>query len=376
MSWCCRPTGAQQESTARSWRQPAMPPAASDVHNRSTHQSAIDTISREMNQSVSAKHMSRDPRPVFSVVITSRNRADDLLVAIESALAQQDTSLEVLVYDDASDDGSPDRLMKSFPEIRLFRNKERKGYLFGRNSGYRDSCGSYVVSIDDDAYFSDPHTLARLAQLFDEQPEAGAIALPFTEPLKDRGSGWMEHVPVGTPLRSYVGCAHAVRRELFLPLGGYRELLVHQGEERDFCIRLLESGRTLIYADTPVIVHNVSPNRSRSRMTYYGYRNTLLFFALNVPFPYAFPRMLISCVQLLTYRIRLAEVPRRLWALAAGFGASLRHLGSRQPVSRETYRQYRALPGHGPLRWDASLPVPGPATRSESAEDRDVSKAG
>lgn len=318
--------------------------------------------------------MTSDVQPRFSVVITTRNRGDDLLVAIESVLAQEGTAVEVLVYDDASDDCSPDRVEQVFPEVRLFRHTQRTGYIVHRNAGYRDARGEFVVSIDDDAYFTDRQTLARVAELFDHHAEAGAFALPYVEPHRDWGSGKMPAQPVAAQLRSYVGCAHAVRRELFLPLGGYRELLVHQGEERDFCIRLLDAGHSVLYADTSPIVHTVNPSRSRSRMAYYGFRNTLLFSALNAPQPFVIPRMLANCGQLMVYRFRLSDVPLRLWSLAAGFGASWKYYSSRKPVSRATWRQFRSLPGHGPLAGDDSQSIPPPVCRSMSCDDTSISK--
>lgn len=318
--------------------------------------------------------MTADERPNFSVVITTRNRVSDLRVAVGSALAQVDTRVEVLVYDDASDDGTVELIRETFPEVRLFSHSERRGYIVHRNAGYRDALGDYVVSIDDDAYFTDTRTLARVAELFAQHPQAGAIALPFIEPFRERGSGHMADLPVGTPLRSYIGCAHAVRRERFLTLGGYREFLVHQGEERDFCIRMLEAGQQVLYADTPVIVHCVSPSRSRQRMTYYGYRNTLLFSAMNAPHPDMLVRMVINSVQLLLYRFHPAELPLRLRSLAAGFIDALRHRSDRRPVSRQTYRTYRERPGHGPLAWDPTVPVPPSVGESDRLVQPTVSR--
>jgi hypothetical protein len=40
---------------------------------------------------------------------------------------------------------------------------------------------------------------------------------------------------------SFIGFAHLVRRDVFLALGGYREDFVYLGEEKEFCLRLLDA---------------------------------------------------------------------------------------------------------------------------------------
>lgn len=297
-------------------------------------------------------------RPNVSIVISTRNRRQEILRAIDSCMAQSYEPLEVLVYDDASTDGTAESVREQFPEVRLFPCEERAGYLVWRNQGLRDAAGEFVFSIDDDAYFIDPKTVSRVVELFGEHPEAAAMALPYVEPRGDRGSGRMRPLPEGTQLRSYTGCAHALRRQVVLELRGYRELLVHQGEERDLSLRMLDAGWTVVYADSAPLVHLYSPRRDYGRVNYFGYRNTLLFSSLNVPQPYVLPRMLLDSLQLLRYRFRLRTLPGRLRAVLGGWGAALRYLKERRPVRRATYRTFRRLPSHGPLTLQGGLPVP------------------
>lgn len=292
----------------------------------------------------------------ISIVITTRNRREDVLVAIESCISQEYPDFEVLVYDEASTDGTAEAIRAGFPDVRLFACTERGGYLVRRNQGFREAVGDYVVSLDDDAYFTDVRSLSRLAEVVSEYPQAGAVALPFTEPRKPPESQHSSLVPVGTQLRSYTGCAHAIRRDLANKFGGYPEFLIHQGEERHLCLRMLEAGYPTLMADTPLIVHLYSPQREQDRVDYYGYRNTLLFTGLMAPAVYVLPRLLLDSVQLMKHRFSWRTVPRRLYAIVCGWAAIWKYRHERKPVSRETYAKFRSLPGHGPVAHDAELP--------------------
>src|SRR5262249_26091946 len=124
------------------------------------------------------------------------------------------------------------------------------------------------------------HTLGEFDDHF-----VGAVAIPYIEPNK--ANRLLQRAPTSDRIwviDSYVGTAHAVRRDLFLELGGYREHLVHQGEEMDFCLRMLAKGFVVRLGDGDMIVHHESPKRDLRRMDYYGRRNDILFAWHNVPF--------------------------------------------------------------------------------------------
>jgi hypothetical protein len=93
--------------------------------------------------------------------------------------------------------------------------------------------------LDDDAVFSSPFVVEQTLLDF-SHPRIGAVAIPYIEPHKANKE--MQRAPTREDVwitASYIGTAHAVRRDVFLALGGYREHLVHQGEEGDFCLRML-----------------------------------------------------------------------------------------------------------------------------------------
>ncbi len=304
---------------------------------------------------------------VASIVITTRNRREDTLVAVASSFAQFGVPLEVLVYDDASDDGTAEALRREFPAARVFTSSGRNGYIVNRNRGFHEARGAYVFSIDDDAYFSKPDIVARIVAQLEADRSIGAVAIPYVEPFarltRSHRSAPFAAVP-GQELRNYVGCAHAVRRELAVELGGYRDDFVHQGEERDFCLRLWASGHRVLYGDSGPIVHMVSPMRDSSRMAYYGLRNQILFECLSAPISALVVRVPVICVNAIRYKFVWATLPLKLVAICAGLLEGTRRRNGRRPVSRATYRKFRELKAHGPEVGNEAIPaaiVPGAA---------------
>jgi GT2 family glycosyltransferase len=284
--------------------------------------------------------------PHATVVITTRNRKEDLRRAIQSCL-EQDTDIEVLVFDDASTDGTSDMVQREFPNVRLLRTEQRVGYIALRNRGFEIANGEIVFSIDDDARFTDRSTVRQALQAFAEDATLGALALRYTEPNRTARQGYMPEVPSGTQLRNYIGCAHAIRVDAVKKMGGYREYLVHQGEERDLCLRMLDAGYAVRYLPTPPIIHEPNQVRDHSRLFYLGHRNTFLFDILNVPLPSLLWRLPADIVLLIKHRITLRALPLRIMNTIRSLAACLWFLPKRAPVSRETYRLYKSLPTHG-----------------------------
>lgn len=293
--------------------------------------------------------------PVVSVVITTRGRHEELRKALRSCFDQTDVEFEVLVYDDGSTDGTAEMVNAEFPEVRLFSDSVSVGYIVLRNRGFNDAFGTFVVSIDDDAWFTDSKTLSKAVEEFSKFPEAAALALRYTEPNRREIQGFMAELPTGTRLSCYIGCAHIIRREIAIELGGYREFLIHQGEERDLCIRLIEHGYAVVYSKTPVIVHDPSPKRDFNRLAYLGVRSTLLFNLLNVPFPIVLYRMPLDMFQLFAHRLSFRQVPQRCLYITRAILSVMLFLPKRQAVSLTAYRIYRSLPMHGAVRNDFGI---------------------
>jgi glycosyltransferase involved in cell wall biosynthesis len=292
--------------------------------------------------------MAVDGQPIATIIITTRNRRDELRRALSSCMRQTGAP-EIIVIDDGSDDGTDEMVRVAFPSIRLVRSETSLGLIVQRNRGARLAHGPIIVSIDDDAEFSDQETVARTLAEFDD-PRVGAIAIPFINVLADRA------IRQRSPeegrryvAASYIGTAHAVRRDVFLRLGGYREQLFHQGEEGDFCVRMLAAGFLVRLGSADPIRHYESPRRDMRRMDLYGGRNQVLFAWHNVPGPYVPLDWCRVVLSRLRWGMRTRRLLRGIQSAWFGFSSVRGEWGQRKAVGLTAYRVYRHLERRGAM---------------------------
>jgi GT2 family glycosyltransferase len=307
-----------------------------------------------------ARRGERQQMTAATVVIVTKNRKDELRIAVQSAIAQSATP-EIIVIDDGSDDGTEAMVQSQFPMVRIVRHATSRGYVVRRNEGARLAAGAVVFSIDDDAEFTSARTVAQTLSEFDDS-RIGAVAVPFVEPNKSPQVLQQSPDAGRWVTDCFIGTAHAVRRDLFVALGGYRERLVHQGEERDYCIRLLASGHVVRLGGADPIQHHESARRDFRRMDYYGRRNDVLFAWHYVPMPWLPGHMAGTMVNALRTAWRVGRGVDMLRGTVAGLIDTIGHRHERTAIAPAVYRLHRALKKQGPHAFDRIVPLLPPAT--------------
>jgi glycosyltransferase involved in cell wall biosynthesis len=122
--------------------------------------------------------------PRFSVLMPTYNRADTILRAIESVLAQTYADWELVVVDDGSTDGTFEKIANVDPRIRIIR-QPNQGLAGARNTGMRSAAGDLVAFLDSDDEWL-PHHLELASAFFDAFPLESVFTGEFWE---DFGNG-------------------------------------------------------------------------------------------------------------------------------------------------------------------------------------------
>jgi len=293
--------------------------------------------------------------PQAAIIITTRNRKDELRTALESA-ASQTGDVEIIVVDDASTDGTPEMVRTQFPQVRLHVGPAARGYIVQRNVGARLATAPIIVSIDDDAAFTTPQTVSQALTQFDH-PRIGAISIPFIN------VGQSETPIMAAPdddrtyvMSTYIGTAHALRRDLFLKLGGYREQLVHFGEEAEYAMRLLQAGYVTRMGRADPINHYCSPKRQISRGFIERGRSHVLGAWYNDPIEYLPLHWMATTWNMLKLGVRCGHPIWAMQGVLRGMTTSLADRAHRRPLSRATYKLYRELHVGGPRPLSQILP--------------------
>jgi glycosyltransferase involved in cell wall biosynthesis len=295
-----------------------------------------------------------------TIVITTKDRRADLRTALRSATGQRGADIEVLVIDDGSVDGTSELVRSEFPAVALHRNEQAKGIIGARNQAARLASGRVLVTIDDDAELSDARTVAELLEAF-EHPRVGIVAMPHIHTrmdpgqLRDRAPD-VDHVWCTW---TFIGTAHALRRDAFLGAGGYREELITRVEEPDLCLRLLDRGLVCRLGVTPPILHHEHPGRSGDAINRMTARNELLEAWRNVPARALAPRLAGG----VAHNVVLGARTRRPAAFARGLAGGMRAIARdrrREPVASATWRATRLLMRERAVRLDRLEPLLGP----------------
>ncbi|MBI4219532.1 MAG: glycosyltransferase family 2 protein [Chloroflexi bacterium] len=110
--------------------------------------------------------------PTVSVCIPTFNHVHLLADAIESVLRQDYTDFELVVSDNASSDGTPQRVGRyQDPRIRYVRSERNLGFVANLQRCLTLACGQFVLFVCDDDVIR-PDLLAQQVAFFQQQPQA------------------------------------------------------------------------------------------------------------------------------------------------------------------------------------------------------------
>lgn len=231
---------------------------------------------------------------------------DHCLIALR---AQTHGAFRVIVVDDASTDGTPERLGRDWPAVELLVLPRNSGLVTAVNAGLALSDADYVALLNNDTE-PEPGWLAALVDALSRHPKAAAIAskmLLFNQrdTFHAAGDTYARHGrPGNRGVWQVDGGQFEREEEVFGACAGaalYRrsaldEVACIDGaildpsffmycEDVDLSWRLRLRGHAIVYAPAAVVYHHLSATGGGALASYYVARNTLNVILKDLPGP-------------------------------------------------------------------------------------------
>lgn len=186
----------------------------------------------------------------LSIVIINYNGGVDLVRCLES-LKVEDLDTEIILVDNGSSDGSEQKAIAVFPDIRLVVPDSNLGFAGGANFGAALASGRVLLFMNPDVFVK----AGCLVSLFSAVEDGAGAAGPV---LDVEASGRLEYGArfdwfaysrplLGPSEALYVpGCILATPKSLFDRLGGFDDRYFMFVEDVDYCWRVLLSGKDVV----------------------------------------------------------------------------------------------------------------------------------
>jgi glycosyltransferase involved in cell wall biosynthesis len=209
--------------------------------------------------------------PAVTVAVSTHGRAA-LLPRLLGGLAAQELPadrFEVVIVDDGSPDGTAavlEDLAAGLPfELRILRHGRNRGAAAGRNTAWRAARAPVVAFTDDDCVPTPGWLAAGLTAL---EAGEGTFVVGRTEPDPSEAH-WLDRpfsrsLTVDGP-RFFETCNVFYRRGDLEEVGGLDERF-STGEDTDLGLRMVEAGRTPVWAPDALVRHRVRPPDLRAHL--------------------------------------------------------------------------------------------------------------
>lgn len=224
--------------------------------------------------------------PDVSVIVIAHDVREEVMACLESVERHAGgLSVEVIVVDNGSSDGSAEAVRERFPGTRVIALATNEG-LPARNHGLRQARGRLRMFLDSDALLT-PGALRVLVAALDEHPRAGLVGPRLIDPDGRLQLSTRRYPPVLLPVlrrpplgrvfekrravrrhlmadtahdrcrrvEYVIGACMLFRAEAQAAIGEIDERIWFGHDDADWCFRMREAGFDVLYVPEAVVVH-------------------------------------------------------------------------------------------------------------------------
>lgn len=205
-------------------------------------------------------------KPCVTIVVVNWNGIFYLKKTIPSLLKIKYPNLEIIVVDNGSTDESISFLRK-YKKISIINNPITRSKNYGANLGISKAKGEFILLLDNDALIEDEEIIFDLIALHATQEKIGVIGLSFVDEGQNTSKSYgnpmgfyyikeSKSIPLtdiqkmnGKYIAFPEGKGLFIKRDTWIKIGGYDDLIPFGGDDSDLGIRLWIYGyKNILYS--------------------------------------------------------------------------------------------------------------------------------
>ena len=241
-------------------------------------------------------------RSLLSIIIPNWNGARFLPTCLDSLARQTYPNLEIIVVDNASQDGSQELIKTRYPKIRLLELPENRGFTGACNAGMQAANGELIALLNNDTEV-DSNWAGAVVNAFDRHPEIGSVASKmllfdkrnhihtvgdfFTTNGRAGNRGVWQRDEGQFDREEYVfsacGGSSVYRKTMLDQIGLLDDDFFFSGEDVDLGWRAQLAGWRCLYTPEAIVYHHLSATGGGTTASYYDGRNLIFILVKNYP---------------------------------------------------------------------------------------------
>jgi GT2 family glycosyltransferase len=239
------------------------------------------------------------------VVVVNWNGKETLRKCLTTFFANtKPQEAKIILVDNGSTDGSVEMLQENFPQIKLMKNQENKGFSIANNQGIRAALtegAKQILLLNNDIEITNDKWLQTLNAILESDSRFGVVGCKLLYP-----NGRLQHAGGVIALHGayhrgehdedrcqydkveivdYVtGAVLLIKSKVILEIGlldeGYSPIYC---EDSDWCVRARLYGYKVVYTPEPTLIHHCGVDTAKmgSRKAFFFRKSAIRFYLLN-----------------------------------------------------------------------------------------------
>jgi GT2 family glycosyltransferase len=306
LQWACLVDSQSALATGDANRFPILKKPASEILLVTSFSEQEGTRPRSREQ---AKALDEQPSALstqhsalLSIIIPNWNGGKFLPTCLDALGNQTYPSIEVIIADNASRDGSQELIRSQYPQVTLVELAENRGFTGACNAGIQVASGVYIALLNNDTEV-DVGWAAAVVGAFEQHPEIGIVASKmllfdkrdhihtagdyFTLDGRAGNRGVWQKDEGQFDTEEYVfgacGGSSVYRKTMLDQIGILDNDFFFSLEDIDLAWRAQLTGWRCLYTPKAIVYHHLSATGGGVTASYYDGRNLIFTLVKNYP---------------------------------------------------------------------------------------------